>query len=271
MKPLLPFAVLSVLLAGCGTPSVDAEAVLARYPVKKGGLRITVTESGSMKSAKPSYITAKSNGKITFLAPEGETVTKGTVLLRLENQDLMDRQEGVKRDLDTAQRALENAKAEIKLYELESAKKREDAEDELIFARMSLDQYRDGKAPLLEQDARLAVERAETERDIAQEKAERMPAYLEKGFVNAAELRTARLDAKEKAQALAKKTRELEVFLKYDNPQDLAKRVSAVKTAEIARERVHQEISAKRSKLEVELAKQKNEIERTTRKAKQIS
>lgn len=258
----------ALMLAGCGSGTTAGDDVLARYTVKKGDLRITVTESGTMKSAKPAFVTAKSNGKVTFLAPDGEQVKKGDVLMRLENQDLVDRQEGAKRDLDTAQRALQTAKAELKLQDLESAKKLEDAERDLVFARMSLDQYRDGKAPLLEQDARLAVERAETERDLASEKAERMPALLEKGFVNAAELRTARLDAKEKEQALAKKKRELDVFLKYDNPQDLAKKVSDVKTAEITLERTRQQVAAQRSKLEVEIAKQEREIERTTRKAK---
>lgn len=261
-------AALALALTGCGTATGDGDGVLARYPVKKGPLRITVTESGAMKSAKPSFITAKSNGKITFLAPEGEKVTKGTLLMSLQNQDLVDHHEGIKRELVTARAALETARAEVKLEDLEATKKLEDAERELVFARMSLDQYRDGKAPLLEQDARLAVERAETERDISREKAERMPALLDKGFVNAAELRTARLDAKEKEQALAKKARELEVFLKYDKPQDLAKKVSDVKTAEITLERTRQEVTAKRRKLDVEIAKQEEEIVSCTRKAK---
>lgn len=262
---------IALFLGGCGGPAGDGEGVLARYPVTKGDLRITVTESGSMRSAKPAFISVKTSGKITFLAPEGEPVVKGAVLMRLENKQFLDELENAKRDLDSANRGLENANAEVKLFELESAKKLEDAEQNRLFAVMLRDQYRDGKAPLLEQDSKLAVERAEAERDIAKEKAERMPAMLEKGFVNAAELRTARLDAKEKEQALAKKEREYQVFLKYDKPQDMAKKEAEVKNTEIAMERVRQQLTAQRGKLEVEKARQVREIERLNRKVKEAT
>ena len=256
-------------LASCGGPSPDEDQILARYTVTRGPLRVLVSESGTMASAKPAFVTAKSQGKITFIHPEGETITAGTLLLSLENKELVEGLENSRRDLDAATRNRDNAEAELKIFTLEAAKKDEDAIQAQAFAIMGRNQYRDGRAPLQEQDLRLAVERGEADRDIAREKAERMPALLEKGFVNPADLRTSRLDAKEKEQGLAKKQRELEVFLQFEKPQELAKREAEVASTGIALERTRQQSVAQRGKLEVERSRLQREIERLTRRVKE--
>ena len=258
------FAVL-VFAAGCGggqgKPAGEDPTVLARYRVERGDLDITITENGQLKSAKPVLITIGEPGKVLWIVKEGSNVVKGDKLLQLENTQLMSGIEQARVSTEGVRRALMKAESELKLYELEADKLIKDAERAVTLAKLALEQYREGKASLRDEELALEVKRATIDRDDAKEKSDRMPALLAKGFVTAAEARSLAIEAEQKESAARRKVRELEIFRKFEQPQDLAKLQSEVTAAEFALKRVVQQIAATRSDKESEVAMQRSQLD----------
>ncbi len=250
---------------GQGKPAGDDPTVLARYRVERGDLDITITENGQLKSAKPVLITVRESGKVLWVVKEGVTVAKGDKLIELENRDLTNQNEQAGLDLENVKRAFANAEAEKQLYDLEADKLVKDADRALIVAKMNLEQYRDGKAPLREEELILDGKRAAVDRDDAKDKAERMPALLAKGFVTAVESRAATIDAEQKEAAARRKVRELEIFRTFERPQELAKLEGEVTAAELARKRVEQQVAATRGQKDGEFVRQRSLLERQKR------
>ena len=250
---------------GPGKPAGEDPTVLARYRVERGDLDITITENGQLKSAKPVLITVRESGKVLWMVKEGVTVAKGDKLIELENRDLANQNEQAGLDLENIKRTLSNAEAEKQLYELEADKLIKDADRALIVAKMNLEQYRDAKAPLREEELTLDGKRAAVDRDDAKDKAERMPALLAKGFVTAVEARAATIEAEQKEAAARRKVRELEIFRTFERPQELAKQEGEVTAAELARKRIEQQVAATRGQKEGELLRQRSLLERQKR------
>ena len=260
---------LLLALAGCaGDAPAGSGEVLARHVVERGPLDIVITESGQLKSARPTSVTARVNGKVLWVVAEGATVKKGDKVLELENRELAAQIESTKQDLDAATRARANAERDARLYELEAGKLTADAERQLRFAKLALEQYTAGKAPLRRQELELAVERAQTETATAREKHERMPVLSAKGFVTAAEVRDAELEAREKAAQLGRKQRELEIWRTYEHPQELAKLEADVAAAELGVERTAQQIATQRAQKDAEVQKQRDFCDRHATKLK---
>ena len=260
---------LTIIAAGCGSgqgkPAGEDPTVLARYRVERGDLDITITENGQLNSAKPVLITVRESGKVLWVVKEGVTVAKGDKLIELENRELANQNEQAGLDLENIKRARANAEAEKQLYELEADKLIKDADRALIVAKMNLEQYRDGKAPLREEELMLDGKRAAVDRDDAKDKAERMPALLAKGFVTAVEARAATIEAEQKEAAARRKVRELEIFRMFERPQELAKQEGEVTAAELARKRIEQQVAATRGQKDGEVVRQRSLFERQKR------
>lgn len=252
------------LLAGCGEQESGNDNILARYTVTRGDLTVAITESGSLRSAESTHIVARTKGWLTEIIPDGSQVEEGAVLMRLENSERVDKLERARLDRDEAERNLAKAEADLELHELEAAKTIADAERALRFARLELEQYRDGTADLEEDKRRLKVERAEVELTQEQERLERMPALLEQGFVTAAELEDSKLRVRELKQDLDTFRRDLEVFRTFQRPKELERLQADVAAAEIQLERDRRGVEAQRANKEAEIAKHRYAFERKT-------
>ncbi len=55
---------------------------------KRGRFEVAIQEDGHLKALTSATITAKESGKIEWLAPEGQTVQEGDVLVRMEKKEL---------------------------------------------------------------------------------------------------------------------------------------------------------------------------------------
>ncbi|GDY14355.1 hypothetical protein LBMAG53_32330 [Planctomycetota bacterium] len=258
---------MALVLAGCtGQPTSTNE--LARYTVVRKDLLVTISETGSLKSAKPAPVVLRVNGTVVKAVKEGSVVKKGEVVLELQNKGLTANHDGAVLDVESAQRDLAAAQAELRLHALEADKQLADAERALRFAKLAQEHFEKGKDPLRREELALAERRAGIERDDAAEKAERMPGLLAKGFVTAAEVRTASLEADEKRTQAARKKRELEIYQTYEAPQEQAKLAADVIAAELGVERIKQQIATQRGQkeaavrtAEVRIARKKAESE----------
>lgn len=93
-------------LLGRGMFGSDEAQSIPTTDVKRGHVRITITESGELRAENQATITAPTDKQIIWLAPEGTWVKEGDALVKFESQKYV-----IQRD--SAQSALEVAQAEL--------------------------------------------------------------------------------------------------------------------------------------------------------------
>jgi HlyD family secretion protein len=81
---LLPALVLAGL--GLGALYRQGEVPLPTARVERGDVRITLTESGELRAAEQTTVSASNDKLIKWLVPEGAQVKKGDLLIRFESQ-----------------------------------------------------------------------------------------------------------------------------------------------------------------------------------------
>ncbi|HKX55161.1 MAG TPA: hypothetical protein VJN01_03635, partial [Xanthomonadales bacterium] len=109
MKPqsLLPAVLLVILLSGCQPDGATGAAATAGSPAVK--------VTGELRSSQSYYFGPPSipdmwNYTIAFMAPDGEVVQQGTVILRFDGQELMTRMRDKSNALNEKQKELEKAR-----------------------------------------------------------------------------------------------------------------------------------------------------------------
>lgn len=257
-----------VLFACVSAPqSGGTSPVLATYVAEGTDLDVLITQDGNLKPVDSVSLKSKEQGTVLSIVKEGTVVKQGEVVLQIESKEVANALTTATGDVEFGGRTLSDAQADAKLYELEANKVTGDAERVLRFSELALKQYVEGKSPLQEQTMKLAVRRAENELKDANEKLARMPDLLEKGFVTPAEARTSALETEEKKSGALSKQRELEIFLEFDRPQELAKLKADVSGAELTVERTKQQITTTRTqkqdairRAELNLAKRQKEL-----------
>ena len=81
-SPILLVLVLALL----GFLRRDPGVVIPTAKVERGDVRITLTESGELRAAQQTTVSATNDKLITWLVPEGTRVKKGDLLVRFESQ-----------------------------------------------------------------------------------------------------------------------------------------------------------------------------------------
>jgi HlyD family secretion protein len=257
--------------SGCGSKAAnDQDSVLASYTVTRGDLEISISESGSLRSAKATDVVARTKGWITYVIPDGTRVKEGEVLMELENSERIDKLERARLDREEALRSLAQAKADLQLHELETAKRLADADRKLRFAKLELEQYEQGTAPLKENELGLKVERGQILHEQEEERLERMPALLEQGFVTQAELENTQLKVRELRQDLETHQSNLDVFVRFERPKELARLQADIEASEIQVERDRQSVIAERAQKEAEVKKHQYASERKTEEVSEL-
>src|SRR5688572_10650417 len=85
--------VVLLALAGCSKDDPSDATRPAPATVTRGPMQITVTEGGSLASAKPVKIVNEMEGRATilFLVKEGSHVEKGDIVVKLDSADVRDK------------------------------------------------------------------------------------------------------------------------------------------------------------------------------------
>ena len=97
-----------VLLGALRRPNV----VIPSAKVERGDVRITLTESGELRAAQQTTVSATNDKLITWLVPEGTRVKKGDLLVRFESQKYELAKSTAESMLAVAQADLQKARSE---------------------------------------------------------------------------------------------------------------------------------------------------------------
>jgi HlyD family secretion protein len=197
MKRWTALAVLAAL-ASCSKDDPAEGTRPALATVVRGPMQITVTEGGSLASAKPVKIVNEMEGRATilFLVKEGSHVSAGDVVVRLDSADVRDKINDFEVKVEQESAALKQAQEAhaIQLNQNESDVTM--AELEADFAKTDYDKYMNGDYPQKKKKLESELIIAEEEVKRAVDRVTWSRRLEEKKFITRTELEADELSAK---------------------------------------------------------------------------
>lgn len=249
---IIMWLVLLLVLAGLGgggwlayrsftKPAVDSltSQSLATHRVTKGSFDMMVIANGEVAAKQQVEIKNEVDGTSTILeiVSEGTIVEKGTVLVRLADDEIRDKIE--QENLSVEQARADQLAAEqdhaIQINEADSDLKA--AQLKLELARLDLEKWTQGDDPIKSRELSVAVQKATRDLQRAKEELESSEQLFKEDFIAQTELEDDRLDVIEAESALKTALLNVEVYKNYTRPKEQKKVQSDVDEAAAALER----------------------------------
>jgi len=265
--------VLVVLLAGGGLWAASnwlfrAEAdtsVAARgvHVARRGDLRITIEERGTLKTLKSAEIRAEIPGKVATMVEEGATVKKGDVLVTLDKTDVERQIEQLESQVLSLQAELKSAETEEEIQRAQNQTDIDKAELNLRVAKADLEKYTESDVANTRRKHEIGIEEAETTLRRAKDQLEASAQLLEEKFVTESQHEEAILKVKQAENQLLTKKMEYDAWKKYEEPIDLDKKQAAVTEAESGLVRTRQRAEAQMESRHAQTVQKRTALERT--------
>ena len=216
------------------------------FSVERGPLRISVTESGTVKAKEQVIIKNEIEGETTilWLVPEGNPVKKGDLLVELDATELADERVDQQITYDSAEAASIHASESLAVAKNQALSDKEKAVLTLDFAQQDLEKYVKGEYPNLLNKAETEIKQAVLEEERAKDKYDASKKLAEKKYISQSELKTNRL-AHEKAELnLEVANGDLVLLRDYTYKRQFEELKSNVSQADMALERTNRKADA---------------------------
>lgn len=206
----------------------------ATTPVRRGELKISVSESGYLKAKNSLNIQPQfaREGTITSLVKEGKLVEVDEILVEFDKTELQTQIDDISNNLIQYRTELEAAKAEFEIQKRESAAVSDKADFELQVARMKLEMHEKGQGPNELRKKKLAAEKAHSEHERAKEQFEKVPELRKEGFLTKIQEEEERIKLREREIEVENADKDLELHQTYTEPMELREKQNAVQDAE---------------------------------------
>ncbi|QDV33995.1 efflux RND transporter periplasmic adaptor subunit [Tautonia plasticadhaerens] len=216
---------------GFGGPSSDLPISSL---VRRGTLRIVVTERGNLQSTKTVDGICEVQGreiKIIELVPEGTEVEQGQVVCRFDTSEIDQNVAQQEIKVQQAQSKIETTEQELEIQRNEAESKVQEAEVELTLARIDLEKYVEGDFPAEIKDLRgnIALARMEVERSA--EKLEQFRELVRKGFRSPEQLRAVEQEYEQFKNYMERDVLKLDVKENYERRRMVTEHTSKVSQA----------------------------------------
>jgi HlyD family secretion protein len=194
--------------------------------VREGPFKVTIIEAGTLQAlqSRTYASTIQSNqAKIIALAPEGKMVQKDDLLILFDAAPF---EEEIRRSqalLQQAQADLEKAKQDLKLQDIQNSEEVGSARQKVASAKLELEDVRDGKGLVKEEEAMAAVAGAERELQKAQTAYDDQKPLLAEGFITKQELERAAQAVQHATEQLALARKRRDSVTKYGRRLELAR------------------------------------------------
>ncbi|MBW1997613.1 MAG: efflux RND transporter periplasmic adaptor subunit [Deltaproteobacteria bacterium] len=240
------------------------EKEIATFVVRRGPLKISVTESGTIKAREQVVIKNEVEGKTTilYLIPEGTRVKKGDLLVELDASSLLDQKIDQQIRVQNAEAAFISARENLEVVKNQAEADVDKAKLAYKFAKEDLKKYVEGEYPnqLKEAEAKLTLAREELTR--SQEKLEWSRRLFNEKYISETEFRTDELAVKKNTLNLELAKNDLELLKNYTHKRRLDQLKSDLKQARMALERTIRKAKADVAQAEANLKAKKAEFER---------
>ena len=243
-----PYVVLMLLFAGVAAWFYMGEGDTANvagnekvtFKVKRGDLRISVLERGSLDALNSTNIRSEVEGMSTIikLVPEGTYVSMGDVLVELETSEYKDK---LNQQEIGYQRALADFLQAQEAYNIQQSQNDSDinaATLELEFAAVDLRKYVDGEWPQQRAKAEADVSIASEEVQRAKDKVEWTRKLYNRDFATRSELEADELAHKKRVLDYDQSVLARDVLIVHSHPKELRRLQAAVVEAKAKLDRV---------------------------------
>jgi HlyD family secretion protein len=242
------------------------------FAVKRGPLRISVTESGTIQAREQIIIKCEVEGRTTILTlvEEGTRVKKGDLLVELDASTLLDAKIDQQIRVQNTEAAFVGARENLAVVENQAKSDIDKAELAFDFAKQDLRKYLEGEyqneRKKMESEITLAMEELQT----AEEKLKWSQKLKEKEYISQTELQIDELSAHKSKLDLELAENNLRLLEDFTYPRKLAELESDVKQAEMALERTNRKAKANVVQAEADLKAKESEFERQKDKLAKI-
>jgi HlyD family secretion protein len=242
------------------------------FTVKRGPLRISVTESGTIQAREQIILKSEVEGRTTILSlvEEGTIVKEGELLVELDSSRLLDERIDQQIRVQNGEAAFIRARENLAVAQNQAQSDIDRAELTLEFAKQDLKKYTAPEGEYQnqrkEEESRITV--AKEELKIAEEKLEWSEKLFEKEYISRAELQIDMLNVEKRGLDLELAGNSLRLLEDFTHPRRLAELESDVKQAEMALERTRRKAKADVVQAEAELRAKQSEFDRHKDKLK---
>lgn len=250
MKPgLMALLAMTVVvgLAFMGCSSDDgSDGSKSVFSVERGPLRISVTESGTIKAKEQVIIKNELEGETTilWLVPEGNSVKKGELLVELDATKLANERIDQQIAYDSAEAASIHASESFEVAKNQALSDKEKAVLTLDFAQQDLEKYVKGEYPNLLDKAEVEIKQADLEVERARDKYNASVKLAEKKYISQNELKTNRLAFTKAELNLQVAKGDKDLLRDYTYKRQFEELKSNVSQADMALERTNRKADA---------------------------
>ncbi len=267
---VLLLMVIAVVAFNHSGSKVDLSGDMPTFVVKRGPLRISVTESGTIQAREQIIIKSEVEGRTTILSlvEEGTCVKEGELLVELDSSRLLDEKIDQQIRVQNAEASFIRARENLAVSENQAQSDVDKAELVFEFAKQDLKKYLEGEYlnELKEAESRITL--AEQELQTAEEKLKWSQKLFEKEYISRTELQIDELATNKRRLDLELTENNLRLLEDFTHPRELAELESDVKQAEMALERTRRKAKADVIQAEAELRAKDSEFERQKDKLK---
>ena len=280
-KPfMLLVAVIAVILIVIGgstmlTLSKDNEAdmgSLATFTVRRGPLRISVTESGTIKAREQVILKNEVEGRTSILTivPEGTRVKKGDLLVELDASQLLDNRVDQEISVQNTEAAFIGAEENLAVIENQAQSDIDKAVLAFDFARQDLKQYLEGEYPKQTKESQARITLAQEEVTRAIEKLRWSQKLFDEKYISQTELQADELAKTRKILDLELAKGDLDLLEDFTYQRTVKQLESDVKQAEMALERTKRKARADVKQAGANLKARESEYNRQKDKLEKI-
>ena len=242
------------------------------FAVKRGPLRISVTESGTIQAREQIILKSEVEGRTTilFLVEEGTVVKKGELLVELDSSQLLDERVDQQIRVQNAEAAFIRARENLAVAENQAESDIDKAELTLDFAKQDLRKYVDleGEYQNQRKEVESRITLAKEELQTVEEKLKWSRELYKKEYISRSELQIDELGVNKRRLDLELAENNLRLLEDFTHPRKLAELESDVKQAEMALERSKRKAKADVVQAEAELRAKESEFKRQKDKLK---
>ena len=245
---------------------------VSRFEVKRGPLRISVSESGTIQAREQIILKSEVEGKTTilFIVDEGTHVKESELLVELDSSKLLDERIDQQIRVQNAEAAFIRARENLAVAENQAQSDIDLAELTLDFARQDLKKYVEGEYQNELKEAESRITLAKEELQTTEEKLNWSRKLFEREYISQRELQIDELAEHKKKLDLELSENALRLLEDFSHPRKLAKLESDVKQAEMALERTNRKAKADVVQAEADLRAKESEYKRQQDKLAKI-
>jgi HlyD family secretion protein len=252
----------------------DSAGNMPTFKVKRGPLKISVTETGSIQAREKIIVKSEVEGmtSIIFLVEEGTRAKKGDLLVELDTSKLLDKKIDQEIRVQNAEASYISARENLAVVKNQAQSDNDRAQLTDDFALQDLEKYLKGEYPNQLKEAESRITLAEEELARAQEKLTWSKKLFEEKYISQTELQVDKLSEKKKKLDLELARNDLNLLKNYTHKRSLAQLESDVKQAKMALDRIKRkaradilQAEANLKAKEAEFGRQKDKLEKTER------